>query len=147
MTRLLRIGTGAATLIVIASAIAATTQAQIDRGVIDPAVMPAEFPPTDAPIWTLLRTGVIAKLARQALAAEPDSPRTLDLLIRAHRTEDAIVTVGRIVDRHPGDIEAALQLANALFLEQSRDPLRFDRDVVHAIVARATASLGQLPRE
>ena len=109
--------------------------------------MPADFPAADARIWTLQQAGTTAKLARQALVVANDAPDTLDLLVRAHRADDAIAVLKRIVDGRPSDIEAALECATTLFADISRDPLRFSKDVIRDVAARAGASLRHLPRE
>jgi len=86
--------------------------------------LPVDFPQYDAAAWELERTGLIARAAKRRLREAPDSVDTLDLLIKAHRTEDALRVLRRIVEKHPEDMARAFEAVSQdsfSFHDQARE--------------------------
>lgn len=104
-----------------------------------------DFPMFDAAALSLQRTGLEARRAARALVESPDDPETARLLAAQRRLSDALVVLGRIVERHPGRIAAAFdQLGVFSFRIDATKPYATD---LLALVRDARTRIATLPRE
>jgi len=84
----------------------------------------ADFPQYDLAAWHLERTGLIARAAARRLREAPDSADTLAFLIEAHRIDDALHVLRRIVEKRPEDMARAFEAVSRdsrAFHDQARE--------------------------
>lgn len=139
---------GAGAVVVTLSAVSLTAAKEQQPSPVERKLaMPSDYPPMDDRIWALERTGLTRKLAREALAASPDAPETFELLLRAHRVDEAIDVLGSIADRRPREIDGAFDVALRSSHEINGDAARPRDDALRNVAARTAVSLQRLPRE
>ena len=107
----------------------------------------AEFPPSDQALWTLHRDGMVSARAVRQLAAAPDSPETLELLLNRGRLDDALRVLRTIVDSRPAQLESALALVGRSSYRFRQNQPRGYATTLRGIVAAARRRLPALPRE
>ena len=107
----------------------------------------AEFPPSDLALWTLHRDGMVSTRAVRQLAAAPDSPETLELLLNRGRLDDALRVLRTIVDSRPAQLESALALVGRSSYRFRQNQPRGYATTLRGIVAAARRRLPALPRE
>jgi hypothetical protein len=106
----------------------------------------ADFPPSDAPVWTLQRTGLLAKAAARSLAERPDDPETITVLAEAGWIDDVLVVLRTIAQTRPERMARAFELAAReahRFLNGSRPY----RENLRQIADAAAKRLPELSRE
>ncbi len=129
-------------LLLLGQAPGSLTSARLDQAA-------AEFPPQDAQLWSLESAGLTAKLAKQQLAAAPDSPETLRLVARAQRLDDVLAVLRTIVERQPRRIPDAFEALGdtAWAFRGGDEAMTGRREAFRQIVADAEKQLPALPRE
>jgi tetratricopeptide (TPR) repeat protein len=105
-----------------------------------------EFPEEESSIRFMEEKGLTVKLAARALHEAPSDPKTMELLARAGRVQEALRVLEEIVASHPDRIAAALRVAtgNRFYLEKGGS----DRtDTLLRLSTRIRSQLNELPRE
>lgn len=105
-----------------------------------------DFPQYDLAAWHLERTGLIARAAARRLREAPDSVDTLDLLIEAHRIDDALHVLRRIVEKHPEDMARAFETVSHdsfSFHDQAREY----SGTLQQLIDAARSKLGSMTAE
>lgn len=107
----------------------------------------AEFPEFDSYAQHLYKRGLIEKLASERLARAPDSVETLEILLRADRTKNALAVLRRIATNHPSRISAAFEAIARSGYRFLPDEGRGYEAELQQIIAIARTRLRELPRE
>ena len=108
---------------------------------------PPDFPSSDLRVWTLQRTGLIAKRAAAALARAPDSAEAFELLLSAERPLDALGVLEQIANNRPDQLSLAVRRMPELASQLGRLTFREPADRLRELLPTVTARVGQLPRE
>ena len=107
----------------------------------------ADFPRYDRAAWDLQRAGLLAKAAERSLRRAPDAVETLELLLAARRTNEALGVLRRIVDRHPGRMAQGFELVSRNRSADLHDDGLDHHIVLQRIVEAGFARVAALPRE
>jgi tetratricopeptide (TPR) repeat protein len=106
-----------------------------------------DFPRYDRAAWDLQRVGLTAKAAERSLRTAPDAVDTLERLLAAERTTDALRVLQRIVDRHPERMAKAFETMSRAPGGSLSDDGMDHKVALQRIVEAAFGRLAALPRE
>jgi outer membrane protein assembly factor BamD (BamD/ComL family) len=105
-----------------------------------------DFPDRDEQVWSLQLGGLAAKVAARAMAEAPNQARTIRILMRVDRYDDAITVMRRIVDTRPNEIAAGFAALGSNWVGLVSEVPAARTNTLRGIVADAKTRITMMPR-